>query len=102
MSFSMRGDVLQDLLRMLMVLTVCLHSYRECSIKTACVILSATSFTFPTAQRKTRKLFVAIRSITQQGHYTTISRKPKSPKETEKAERILVLLDAERVLQCFI
>jgi type I restriction enzyme R subunit len=32
----------------------------------------------------------------------TILKKPKSPKETEKAELTLVLQVAERVLQCFI
>jgi hypothetical protein len=73
-----------------MALTVCLHSFRECFTKTVCVILSATLFTYPIAARKKKKLFVAIRNITQQEHCMIISKKPKNPMETEKAELISV------------
>ncbi len=66
------------------------------------MILFATLFTFPIVQERTRKLFVAIRNTMQHEHCTTTSRKPKSPKETEKAELILVQQVAVKVLQCFI
>ena len=49
-----------------------------------------------TIKERTKKLFVAIRNIMQQGHYLIISRKPKSPKETEKAELILAQQVAEK------
>ena len=54
------------------------------------MILFATLFTFLIAQRKMKKLFVAIRNTMLQEHCMTTLRKPKSQKEMEKAELILV------------
>lgn len=100
--FSMPGAELLVWQKMWTALTVCLHSCRECLIKTACVILFATSFTFQIRAKKKKKLFVAIRNITLQELYLILSRKPRNPKVTEKAELISGQQVQEKAIQCFI
>ncbi len=68
--------------------------------KTGCVISSATLFTSPTVQRKTKKLCVAIRNIMRQGHCMKASNVPESLKETEREVLTLELPVAEKASRC--